>query len=80
MPRLLTQEELQQISLDLARTESAPTKPNSKMLALASGRKGKSQSTSSSTYSVLPTDHGNLEQTSLGLEPQLRNSVEHANS
>ena len=41
MPRLLTQEELQQISLDLALTESAPTKLNSKMLALASGRKGK---------------------------------------
>jgi hypothetical protein len=80
MPTPLTEEQLQQVSRGLERTDSAPAEPNSKMLALASGRKGKSQSTSSSTYSVLPTDHGNLKQTSLGLEPQLRNSVEHANS
>jgi hypothetical protein len=35
MPRLLTQEERQQISLDLARTESAPAKLSDEVLSLA---------------------------------------------
>jgi hypothetical protein len=35
MPRLLTQEERQQISLELARTESAPTKLSDEVLSLA---------------------------------------------